>query len=62
MKLEEHNDQSEATPREIEMLNRLDNLQSQITELHKSREATVGNPELLQEVQTMKGKLDEHSR
>ncbi|KAL0702587.1 hypothetical protein Bca4012_058709 [Brassica carinata] len=62
MALEDHDYQSEATPREIELLNQLDNLQSLITELHKSREATVDNPELLQEVQTLKGKLDEHSK
>ncbi|KAF2549104.1 hypothetical protein F2Q70_00021593 [Brassica cretica] len=38
----------------------LDGLQSQVTELHKTREET--NPELSSEVQSLKEKLNEHSK
>ena len=61
MALEDHDDESQATPREIELLNRLDALQSQVTELHKARETTE-NPELLKEVQSLKDQLNEHSK
>ncbi|KAF2575185.1 hypothetical protein F2Q70_00003766 [Brassica cretica] len=61
MALEDHDDESQAAPREIELLNRLDALQSQVTELHKARE-TIENPELLSEVQSVKDKLDEYSK
>ncbi|KAG2275764.1 hypothetical protein HID58_087201 [Brassica napus] len=61
MALEDHDDESQATPRDIELLNRLDAHQSQVTELHKARER-IENPELLSEVQSVKDKLDEYSK
>lgn len=61
MALKDHDNQSLATPREIELLNRLDALQIHVTELHKARE-TTDNPELFSEVQSLKDKLDEHSK
>ncbi|XP_056864071.1 uncharacterized protein LOC130511209 [Raphanus sativus] len=54
--------QAEMTPREIELLNRLEILQSQVTDLHKNRETTPGGHELLLEVQTQKDQLGEHSK
>ncbi|XP_056864457.1 uncharacterized protein LOC130511470 [Raphanus sativus] len=62
MALEDDANQTEMTPREIELLNKLEFLQSQVTDLHKSREATPGGPELLLEVQNLKDKLGEHSK
>ncbi|KAL0655657.1 hypothetical protein Bca4012_076241 [Brassica carinata] len=40
----------------------LDGLQSQVTELHRAREEVVENPELSSEEQSLKEKLDEHSK
>ncbi|KAH0866900.1 hypothetical protein HID58_073922 [Brassica napus] len=52
---------SKSTPREAELQRQLDGLKSLVTDLHKAREATE-NLELSSEVQSMKEKLDEHSK
>ncbi|XP_056843226.1 uncharacterized protein LOC130495750 [Raphanus sativus] len=62
MALDDDTNQAEMTPREIELLNRLEILQSQVTDLHKARETTPGGHELLLEVQTLKDQLGEHSK
>uniref|UniRef100_M4FA26 Uncharacterized protein n=1 Tax=Brassica campestris TaxID=3711 RepID=M4FA26_BRACM len=61
MAVDEQDNPSESTPREAELQRQLDGLQSQVTYLHKEREATE-NPELSSEVQSMKENLDEHSK
>ncbi|KAF3585422.1 hypothetical protein F2Q69_00030216 [Brassica cretica] len=61
MAVDEQDNPSESTPREAELQRQLDGLQSQVTDLHKAREATK-NPELSSEVQSLKEKLDEHSK
>ncbi|KAF3566429.1 hypothetical protein DY000_02015477 [Brassica cretica] len=61
MAVDEQDNPSESTPREAELQRQLDGLQSQVTDLHKAREAT-GNLELSSEVQRLKEKLDEHSK
>ena len=61
MAVDEQDNPSESTPREAELQRQLDGLQSQVTDLHKEREATE-NPELSSEVQSMKENLDEHSK
>ncbi|KAH0917436.1 hypothetical protein HID58_025096 [Brassica napus] len=53
-------DLPEATQREAELQRQLDGLQSQVTELHKTREES--NPELSSKVQSLKEKLNEHSK
>ena len=49
-------------PREIELQNQIDSLQGLVTELHKARDATADNLELLSEVQVLKDTLGEHSK
>ena len=44
MAVDEPDNPSESTPREAELQRQLDGLQSQVTDLHKAREATE-NPE-----------------
>ena len=61
MAVDEQDNPSESTPREAELQRQLDGLQSQVTDLHKAREATE-NLELSSEVQRLKEKLDEHSK
>ncbi|KAF3549304.1 hypothetical protein DY000_02008178 [Brassica cretica] len=50
----------EAIQREAELQRQIDRLQSQATELHKTREEA--NPELSSELQSQKEKLNEHSK
>ncbi|KAH0867591.1 hypothetical protein HID58_074613 [Brassica napus] len=50
----------EATQREAELQRQIDDLQGQVTRLHITREET--NPELSLEFQTLKEKLNEHSK
>ncbi|KAF3601237.1 hypothetical protein F2Q69_00036333 [Brassica cretica] len=50
----------EATQREAELHRKIDGLQRQFTEFHKTREEA--NPELSSEFQSLKEKLDEHSK
>ncbi|KAF2572595.1 hypothetical protein F2Q70_00003596 [Brassica cretica] len=61
MAVDEQDNPSESTSREAELQRQLDGLQSQVTDLHKAREATK-NLELSSEVQRLKEKLDEHSK
>ncbi|KAF2534396.1 hypothetical protein F2Q70_00029677 [Brassica cretica] len=62
MVVDEHNEQPEATPREVELQRQLDGIQSQVTELNRARVEVAENPELSSEVQSLKEKLDEHSK
>ncbi|KAL0716143.1 hypothetical protein Bca4012_065465 [Brassica carinata] len=57
-----HNDLLEATPRQVELQRQLDGLQNKATELHKAREGATDGPELSSEVQSLKEKLEEHSK
>ncbi|XP_056855333.1 uncharacterized protein LOC130504725 [Raphanus sativus] len=53
MALEDDTNQAEMTSKEIELLNKLEFLQSQVTDLHKAQETTPGGPELLFEGSTL---------
>ncbi|KAH0903298.1 hypothetical protein HID58_042801 [Brassica napus] len=44
------------------MTKEVDGMQSQITEMNRNREATEENPNISSEVQSLKEKLDEHSK
>ncbi|KAH0858782.1 LOW QUALITY PROTEIN: hypothetical protein HID58_087043 [Brassica napus] len=55
-----HDELPEATQREAELQRQIDDLQGQVTGLHRAREDT--NPELSSEFQILKEKLDEHSK
>ena len=61
MALGDHDDLSQATPREIELHTQLDTLQSQLTELQKVLGTAWENTEILSEVQNLKEMLDEHT-
>ncbi|KAF3560073.1 hypothetical protein F2Q69_00013508 [Brassica cretica] len=61
MPVDDQDNTSESTPREAELQRQLDGLQSHVTELRKDREATE-DPDLSSEVQSLKEKLDEHSK
>ncbi|KAF2620442.1 hypothetical protein F2Q68_00039148 [Brassica cretica] len=60
MAVDEQNELPEATQREPELQRQLDSLQSQVIELHKTREEI--NPELSSEVQSLKEKCNEQSK
>ena len=60
MTVDEQNELPEDTQREAELQRQLDGLQGQVTELHKTRDKT--NPELSSDVQSLKEKLNEHSK
>ena len=60
MAVDEQNELPEATQREAKLQRQIDGLQSQVTELHKTREEA--NPELSSEFQSLKEKLNEHSK
>ncbi|KAF2532108.1 hypothetical protein F2Q70_00029037 [Brassica cretica] len=45
-----------------ELQKQIDSLQSQITDMHQAWETTRQNPDLSSEVQSLKEKLDEHSK
>ncbi|KAF3581099.1 hypothetical protein DY000_02030650 [Brassica cretica] len=62
MAVDEQTELPEATPREAKLQTQLDGIQSQITELNRTREEVMENPELSSEVQSLKEKLDEHSK
>ena len=62
MAVDEQNELPEATQREAKLQRQLDGLQSQVTELHRAREVVMENPELSSEFQSLKEKLDEHSK
>lgn len=60
----EHNEQFSATPVEIELQARIEALQSQVTELHRTWEnnASTDDSELLSNVQVLKDTMNEHSK
>ena len=60
MAVDEHDELPEATQREAELQRQIDDLQGQVTGLHRAREET--NPELSSEFQILKEKLNEHSK
>ncbi|KAF3560846.1 hypothetical protein DY000_02015831 [Brassica cretica] len=60
MAVDEHDELPEATQREAELQRQIDDLQGQVTRLHRAREDT--NPELSSEFQILKEKIDEHSK
>ena len=60
MAVDEHDELPEATQREAELHRQIDDLQGQVTGLHRTREET--NPELSSEFQILKEKLNEHSK
>ncbi|KAF3598366.1 hypothetical protein F2Q69_00034958 [Brassica cretica] len=60
MAADEHDELPEATQREAELQRQIDDLQGQVTGLHRAREET--NPELSSEFQILKEKLKEHSK
>nr|VDD35948.1 unnamed protein product [Brassica oleracea] len=60
MAVDEKNELPKATQREAKLQKQLDYLQSRVIELHRTREET--NPELSSEVQSLKEKLNEHSK
>ncbi|KAF3544323.1 hypothetical protein DY000_02007861 [Brassica cretica] len=62
MAMDEQTELPEATPREAKLQRQLDGIQSQVTELNRSRLEVAENPELSSEVQSLKEKLDEHSK
>uniref|UniRef100_A0A0D3BVF3 Retrotransposon gag domain-containing protein n=1 Tax=Brassica oleracea var. oleracea TaxID=109376 RepID=A0A0D3BVF3_BRAOL len=60
MAVDEQDELPEVTQREAELQRQINGLQSQVTELHKTREEA--NPELSSEFQILKGKINEHSK
>ncbi|XP_033145294.1 uncharacterized protein LOC117133376 [Brassica rapa] len=58
MAVDEHDELPKATQREAELETQIDDLQGQVTGLHRAREDI--NPELSLEFQIVKEKLDEH--
>ncbi|KAH0884267.1 hypothetical protein HID58_060363 [Brassica napus] len=60
MAVDEHDELPEATQREAKLQRQIDDLQGQVTRLHRTREET--NPELSSEFKILKEKLDEHSK
>ena len=61
MTVDEHNEPSDDAQRVAELQKQVDGMQSQITEMNRTREATEENPNLSLEVQSLKEKIDEHS-
>ena len=62
MAVDEQNELPKATPREAELLRQLDGIQCQVTELNRARIDVAENPKLSSGVQSLKEKLDEHSK
>ncbi|KAF2599976.1 hypothetical protein F2Q68_00010426 [Brassica cretica] len=60
MAVDEQDELPKATQREAELQRKIDGLQSHVTKLHKTRKET--NPELSSEFQSLKEKLNEHSK
>ncbi|KAF3515682.1 hypothetical protein DY000_02059757 [Brassica cretica] len=60
MAVDEHDELPEATQRDAELQRQVNDLQGQVTGLHRTREDT--NPKLSSEFQILKEKLDEHSK
>ncbi|KAH0903350.1 hypothetical protein HID58_042853 [Brassica napus] len=62
MTVDEHNEPSDDAQRVAELQKQVDGMQSLITEMNQTREATGENPNLSLEVQSLKEKLDEESK
>ncbi|KAF2540091.1 hypothetical protein F2Q68_00030977 [Brassica cretica] len=62
MTVDEHKEPSDDAQRVAELQKQVDGMKSQITEMNRTREATGENPNLSSEVQSLKEKLDEHSK
>ncbi|KAF3534361.1 hypothetical protein DY000_02039887 [Brassica cretica] len=62
MAVDEQNELPEATLREAMLRRQLDGIQSQVTELNRAQIEVAENPELYSEVQSLKERLDEHSK
>ncbi|KAF3544844.1 hypothetical protein DY000_02007619 [Brassica cretica] len=60
MAVDEQDELPEATQREAKLQRQIDDLQGQVTGLHKTREET--NPEFSLEFQILKEKFDEHPK
>ncbi|XP_013739460.2 uncharacterized protein LOC106442306 [Brassica napus] len=60
MVVDEHDELHEATQREAKLQRQIDDLQGQVTGLHRRREET--NPKLSSEFQILKEKLNDHSK
>ncbi|KAF3577640.1 hypothetical protein DY000_02031789 [Brassica cretica] len=58
--MDKHDELPKATQREAELQRKIDDLQGQVTGLHRTQEET--NPELSSEFQIQKEKIDEHSK
>ncbi|KAF2556088.1 hypothetical protein F2Q68_00015902 [Brassica cretica] len=62
MTVDEHNEPFDDAQRVAKLQKQVDGMQSQITEMNRTREATGENPNPSSEVQSLKEKLDEHSK
>ncbi|KAF3576174.1 hypothetical protein DY000_02030646 [Brassica cretica] len=62
MVVDKQNELPEATPREAEIQRQLDGIQSEVTELNRAWIEVAENPDLSSEIQSLKEKLDEHSK
>ncbi|KAH0906091.1 hypothetical protein HID58_037918 [Brassica napus] len=60
--VDEQGEPAEAAQTIAELQKQIDGLQGQINDMHRARETTGGNPDLSSEVQSLKEKLDEHSK
>ena len=57
MTVDEHNEPSDDAQRVAELQKQVDGMQSQITEMNRTREATEENPNLSSDVQSLKRSL-----
>ena len=62
MTVDKHNKPSDDAQTVAELHKQIDGMQSQITEMNRTREATGENLNLSSEVQSLKEKLDKHSK
>ena len=62
MTVDEHNEPSDDAQSVDELQKQPDGMQSQITEMNRNQEPTEEKPNLSLEVQSLKEKLDEHSK
>ena len=57
MTVDEHNEPSDDAQRVAELQKQVDGMESQITEMNRTREATEENPNLSSDVQSLKRSL-----
>ena len=60
--VDEHGEPTEAAQMTAELQKQIDSLQGQITDIHRTQGTTGENSNLSSEVQSLKEKLDEHSK